>query len=94
MNTQTIDSINTSNAVSAETLMEDLRLVVANAEELQRTPSSQTGEDSAVSRAPIQESLSAIKASSAAAETAMIKHTRQAAKLAGQYVHDNHWNWH
>jgi ElaB/YqjD/DUF883 family membrane-anchored ribosome-binding protein len=93
MSTQILDSINTGNAV-AKSLKEDLRFVAADAEKLLRTTSSQIGEDSAVSRAPTQNSLTAIKACSAASEAAVIEHTRQAAKMPGQYVHDNHWNWH
>lgn len=69
MGTQTLDSIDTGNAVTTEALMEELRLVVADAGGKPCTTSRSTGEDSAALR-------------------------EQAAKVAGQYVHDNHWNWH
>lgn len=94
MNTKTMDSINTSNAAPKEKLMEDLRLVAEDADELLRATTNQAGEGAATARALIRESLQVVKESLVAAETAVIERTRQAAKVTGHYVHDNAWNWH
>ena len=91
MNTKIMDSINTSAAASKEKLMEDLRLVVADAEELLRATASQAGEGAVAARARIQESLQVVKGRLAAAENAVIEHARQAAKATDQYVHNNPW---
>ncbi len=94
MNMKTMDSIKTSNAAPREKLMEDLRLVVADAEELLHATANQTGKRAAAALALIQENLQVVKESMVAAETAVIERTRQAAKVTDQYVHDNAWNWH
>jgi ElaB/YqjD/DUF883 family membrane-anchored ribosome-binding protein len=93
MNTITMDSSNTSVAVPKEKLMEDLRMVVADAEELLRATANQAGEGAAAASARIRESLQVFKGRLVAAETAVIERTRQAAKVTDQYVHDNVWNW-
>jgi ElaB/YqjD/DUF883 family membrane-anchored ribosome-binding protein len=94
MNTKTMDSINTSNAAPKEKLMEDLRLVVEDADELLRATTNQAREGAATVGALIRESLQVVKERLVAAETAVIERTRQSAKVTGQYVHDNAWNWH
>jgi len=91
MNTKIIDSNNASAAASKEKLMEDLRLVVADAEELLRATASQAGEGAVAARARIQESLQVVKGRLSAAEAAVIERARQAAKATDQYVHDNPW---
>lgn len=91
MNTKTIASKITNNAAPTEKLMEDLRLVVADAEELLHATASQAGEGAATARARIQESLQVVKGRLVAAEAAVIERTRQAAKDTDQYVHDNPW---
>ena len=88
MNAQTTDI---SNAIPMEKLMEELRLMVADAEELLLATANQTGDSASAARAHIQKSLQAVKGRVAAAETAMIERTRQAAKATDQYVHDNPW---
>lgn len=91
MNTKIMDSNNTSAAASKEKLMEDLRLVVADAEELLRATASQAGEGAVAARARIQESLQVVKGRLTAAENAVIERGRQAAKATDQYVHNNPW---
>ena len=91
MNTKIMNSNNTSAAASKEKLMEDLRLVVADAEELLRATASQAGEGAVAARARIQESLQVVKGRLSAAEAAVIERARQAAKATDQYVHDNPW---
>ncbi|MCR4304679.1 MAG: DUF883 family protein [Gallionella sp.] len=71
--------------------MEDLRLVVADAEELLRATANQAGEGAAAARARIQDSLQTVKGRLSAAETAVIERSQQAVKDTDQYVHDNPW---
>ena len=78
-------------ADSKEKLMEDLRLVVEDAEELLRATANQAGEGAAAARARIQESLQVVKGRLISAQDTVIERSRQAAKDADQYVHDNPW---
>lgn len=91
MNTRTMHSKNTSIAVPKDKLMEDLRLVVADAEELLRATANQAGEGAAAARSRIQNSLQVAKGRLVDAEEAVIERTQQAVKDTDQYVHDNPW---
>jgi ElaB/YqjD/DUF883 family membrane-anchored ribosome-binding protein len=91
MNKKTISATHTDIAAPKEKLMEDLRLVVADAEELLRATANQAGEGAAAARARIKESLQDVKTRLTDAEDSAIEYTRQAAKDADQYVHDNPW---
>lgn len=71
--------------------MEDLRLVVSDAEELLRATASQAGEGAAAARARIQKSLQNVKEQLIDAEDAVIQRTREAAKATDEYVHENPW---
>ncbi|MDO8350719.1 MAG: DUF883 family protein [Gallionella sp.] len=77
--------------VSKEKLMQDLQLVVSDAEELLRATASQAGEKVSAARERIQDSLAAAKSRLADAEEAMLEKTRQAARATDEYVHDNPW---
>ncbi|WP_435628592.1 DUF883 family protein [Candidatus Ferrigenium straubiae] len=79
------------NEVSKEKLMQDLRVVVADAEELLRATAGQAGEKVSSARERIQESLSHAKGRLMAAEEAVVAKTRQAAKATDEYVHENPW---
>lgn len=80
-----------SGDVGTEKLMKDLRVVVADAEELLRATAGQAGEKVASARERIQESLSAAKGRLVDAEQAMVEKTRQAARVTDEYVHENPW---
>lgn len=82
---------NTNIVASKDKLMEDLRLVVSDAEELLRATANQAGEGAAAARARIQDNLQVVKGRLVSAEDALIERTRDAAKDADQYVHDNPW---
>jgi len=86
-----MDFKDTSIAVPKEKLMEDLRMVVADAEELLRATANQAGEGATAARARIQESLQVVKARLGSAQDAVIERTRKAAKATDQYVHENPW---
>ena len=77
--------------ISKEKLMQDLRLVVADAEELLKATASQAGEKASAARERIQETLVAAKARLDAAESEVIEKAKQAAKATDEYVQDNPW---
>lgn len=77
--------------VSKDKLMQDLRVVVADAEELLRTTAGQAGEKVSAVRERIQENLAGAKVRLIAAEEAVVAKTKQAAKATDEYVHENPW---
>lgn len=77
--------------VGKEKLMQDLRVVVADAEELLRATAGQAGEKISSVRERIQENIAAAKVRLVAAEEAVVARTRQAAKATDEYVHENPW---
>ena len=82
---------NAENEISKEKLMQDLRVVVADAEELLRATAGQAGEKMSVARERIQENLAAAKERLAAAQDAVVVRTKEAAKVTDEYVHENPW---
>lgn len=91
MSTKKMSINHTSIADSKDKLMEDLRLVVADAEELLRATANQAGEGATAARSRIQESLQVVKGRLVGAEDAVIERAQQAAKDTDQYVLDNPW---
>jgi ElaB/YqjD/DUF883 family membrane-anchored ribosome-binding protein len=77
--------------VSREKLATDLRIVVADAEELLRATAGQMGEKAVVARERIQESLREAKDRLSRAEEAVIDKTKAAARATDDYVHDHPW---
>lgn len=77
--------------VSKEKLMQDLRVVVADAEELLRATAGQAGEKVSAVRDRIQENLIVAKENLAAAQETVVLKTKQAAKATDEYVHENPW---
>jgi len=81
--------------VSKEKLMQDLRVVVADAEELLRATASQAGEKVSEkvssARERIQESLAIAKQRLAAAQDTVVVKAKEAAKVTDEYVHENPW---
>jgi ElaB/YqjD/DUF883 family membrane-anchored ribosome-binding protein len=73
-------------------LVEDLKAVLADAEELLKATADQTGERIAAARAKVEESLKAAKVRLAEEEVALMARTRAAAKAAEEYVRANPWN--
>jgi ElaB/YqjD/DUF883 family membrane-anchored ribosome-binding protein len=72
-------------------LVEDLKAVVADAEELLKATANQTGERITDARAKAEESLKAAKARLAEQEGAVMAKTRAAAKATEDYVRANPW---
>jgi len=77
--------------VNKDKLVADLKVVVADAEELLRATASQAGEKVAVARERIQASLATAKVKLSEAERALLEKTKQAAKATDDYVRDNPW---
>jgi len=81
----------TETAVTKDKLVQDLRIVISDAEDLLRATASQAGEKAAAAREKIQDSLHRAKVKLAQAEDIMIDNARQAARATDEYVHDNPW---
>ena len=79
------------NDVSKEKLVADLKVVVADAEELLRATASQAGEKVAAARERIQASLATAKVKLTDAERALLEKSKLAAKAADEYVRENPW---
>ena len=77
--------------VSREKLSSDLKVVIADAEELLRATAGQMGEKAVVARERIQESLRVAKDKLARAEEVMVDKTKAAARATDDYVHDHPW---
>ncbi len=77
--------------VSKEKLAADLKVVVADAEELLRATASQAGEKVGVARERIQASLAQARVKLAEAERAVLDQTKIAAKATDEYVRQNPW---
>jgi ElaB/YqjD/DUF883 family membrane-anchored ribosome-binding protein len=86
MNAQTA-----SNDVSKDKLVADLKVVVADAEELLRATASQAGEKVTAARERIQASLATAKVKLTEAEKVLLEKSKEAAKAADEYVRENPW---
>ena len=86
-----MSSQSAANDVTKEKLVADLKVVVADAEELLRATASQAGEKVAAARERIQASLAAAKVKLGEAERALTEKTKVAAKATDDYVRENPW---
>ncbi len=77
--------------VTKDKLVQDLKAVISDAEELLRATASQAGEKVTAAREKIQDSLHRAKAKLAAAEDILIDKGKLAARAADEYVHDHPW---
>jgi ElaB/YqjD/DUF883 family membrane-anchored ribosome-binding protein len=84
--------MNSSTDVSKEKLAADLKVVIADAEELLRATAGQVGEKAAVARERIQESLRAAKIKLTEAEEVMVDRAKAAARVTDDYVHEYPWS--
>jgi ElaB/YqjD/DUF883 family membrane-anchored ribosome-binding protein len=80
-----------SNDVTKDKLVADLKIVVADAEELLRATASQAGDKVSAARERIQASLATAKVKLSEAERALLEKTKQAAKATDDYVRENPW---
>jgi ElaB/YqjD/DUF883 family membrane-anchored ribosome-binding protein len=77
--------------VTKEKLMADIRLVIADSEELLRATAGNAGDKVAEVRAKAQENLAAAKVKLAEAEAAMIDKAKAVGRATDDYVHQNPW---
>jgi len=83
--------MNTSVNSSKDKLVEDLRIVVADAEELLKATANATGDRIAAARARATDSLQAAKVRLEDAQAIAVEKTKAAARATDDYVHDNPW---
>jgi ElaB/YqjD/DUF883 family membrane-anchored ribosome-binding protein len=74
-----------------EQLVNDFKVVVADAEALLKATANQGGEKLAEVRAKTEKSLKAAKAGIAEAQSVVVAKTKEAAKVTDVYVHENPW---
>jgi ElaB/YqjD/DUF883 family membrane-anchored ribosome-binding protein len=79
------------NPVNRDKFMQDMRLVISDAEELLRATATQAGEQIAVARERIQDSLHQAKVKLAEADAIVRERAKQAARYTDEYVRDNPW---
>jgi len=77
--------------VTTDKLMDDLRVLAADAEELLRATAGQAGEKVTDARARAQASVDAAKQRLASAGEQVTVKSREAAKATDEYVHQNPW---
>ncbi|MFA4969578.1 MAG: DUF883 family protein [Sulfuritalea sp.] len=77
--------------VTKDKLIADVRLVIADTEELLRATAGQAGDKIADIRARTQERLAGAKIKLAEAEAVMVDKAKQVGRAADDYVHDNPW---
>ncbi len=78
-------------SVNTDKLMADLKVVVADAEELLKATASQTGDRIVAARSKAEESLKVAKVRLADAQSAASERVKATAKATDEYVHDNPW---
>jgi ElaB/YqjD/DUF883 family membrane-anchored ribosome-binding protein len=79
------------NDVSRDKLAADLRVVIADAEELLRATANQAGEKVAAARVRIQDSMDAAKVRLSELSNAGVEQARAAARATDDFVHDRPW---
>ena len=79
------------NEVSRDKLVQDFKLVIADAEELLRATATQAGEKVSAARERIQDRIHSAKIKVAEAEEALVVRTREAARVTDEFVHDKPW---
>lgn len=77
--------------VNKEKLVADLKVVVADTEELLRATAGQAGEKVAAIRDRLQDHLASAKTSLADAQAAVVDRAKQVGRYTDDYVHDNPW---
>ncbi len=77
--------------VSTDKVVQDLKLVVADTEELLKATASQTGDRISAARIRAEESLRSARARLDDAQDALIEKSKDAAKATDIYVHENPW---
>ncbi|MBI3370589.1 MAG: DUF883 domain-containing protein [Betaproteobacteria bacterium] len=77
--------------IAKEKLTSDMKVLIADLEDLLRATAGQVGEKAVVARERIEASLANAKLRLADAERALADTTRQAVRVTDAYVHDHPW---
>ena len=77
--------------VSKDKLISDVKVVIADAEELLRATANQAGDKMADIRAKAQDHLATAKASLADAQAMVVDRAKAVGHATDDYVHDNPW---
>lgn len=77
--------------VTKEKLAEDLRTVIADAEELLRATAGQAGEKFAATRQKVQDSIERARAELSDVEELLVDQGKEAARVADEYVRAHPW---
>jgi len=77
--------------VTVDKLMDDLRVVVSDAEELLKATAGQAGDKVAAARARAQASVDQARVRMAALGDQAAARSREAVKVTDEYVHQNPW---
>ena len=83
--------MSTEASVSTDKLVQDFKIVVADAEELLKATASLAGEKASAARERVQDSLHQAKIKLAEAEDVVVLKTKQAARATDEYVQENPW---
>jgi len=83
--------MNDTSDVTKDKLIADVKLVIADTEELLRATAGQTGDKIAELRARTQDRLATAKIKMADAEAAIVDKAKEVGRVADDYVHDNPW---
>jgi ElaB/YqjD/DUF883 family membrane-anchored ribosome-binding protein len=84
-------TMNGTDIVTRDKFVADLKLVVADAEELLKITAGQAGEKVAAVRDKVQRGLEQTKAKLADLEGRAVEQTKAAARATDVYVHENPW---
>jgi ElaB/YqjD/DUF883 family membrane-anchored ribosome-binding protein len=79
------------NAVQKDKLMSDLRVVIADAEELLRMTADQAGDAALDVRSRVQARMNQARIDLASLQEAAVAKARAAGHAADEFVHDNPW---
>lgn len=79
------------NTVGRDKLIADMKLVVADAEELLRATANQAGDKVSELRGKIQDHLATARSSLADAQAAMVDRAKEVGRATDDYVQDNPW---
>jgi len=91
MNAKTLSAETDPADVTKEQLIQDFKVVVADAEALIKATAGQGGEAVAAMRAKAEASLATAKEKMSEAQTALLVRTKAAAKATDEYVHVHPW---
>jgi ElaB/YqjD/DUF883 family membrane-anchored ribosome-binding protein len=83
--------MDTEATISKDKLIQDFKIVVADAEELLKATASQAGEKVSAARERVQDSLHQAKVKLAEVEDVIVQQSKLAARATDAYVQENPW---